>query len=239
MSTAPTLARPVRSPPRTPFGFGFCGLRMTRTWKCTGMPRAWPASQNGSSSGRMVAPTLGIVFSHTPRMPSFRHRSISLIARLDTEAGMAARPMRRSGATLTNSSRQPVVERLHAGELELRVGIGEEVAHHARRAEQDLGIDPVDILLLRCAARRESFPGSPTRRLRLSNAPLRACGPPRRRYRSGPERPRGRTATPPHPRRRARPWAPCRETFWACTSSTNAAARARANPPTRGDNRAP
>ena len=46
MSAAPTLARPVRSSPRTPFGFGLSTWRMTRTWKCTGTPSACAASQN-------------------------------------------------------------------------------------------------------------------------------------------------------------------------------------------------
>src|SRR5439155_497889 len=72
MSRAPTVASPVRSSPRTPFAFGFCSWRMTRTWKWTGTPSACAASQNLSSSGRLVGPTLGMVLSQTPRMPSRR-----------------------------------------------------------------------------------------------------------------------------------------------------------------------
>src|SRR5262249_54280202 len=49
---------------------------------------------------------------------------------------------------------EPVVVCLHAGEVELRIVVGEEVAHHARRSEQHLGVDAVDVLLLeaRCTA---------------------------------------------------------------------------------------
>ena len=104
MSAAPTVARPVRSSPRTPLGFGLLIFRMTRTWKWTATPFACAAAQNSSSSGRMVAPTLGMVFSHTPRKPSFRQRSISRMAASTPSAGMQARPIRREGSTLTISS---------------------------------------------------------------------------------------------------------------------------------------
>src|SRR2546425_864137 len=59
MLAAPTLARPVRSSPRAPFGRGFWIWRMTRTWKWTGTPSACAASQNGSSSGRLAEARLG------------------------------------------------------------------------------------------------------------------------------------------------------------------------------------
>ena len=104
MSAAPTVARPVRSSPRTPFGFGLLILRITRTWKCTGTPAACAAAQNSSSSGRIVDPTLGMVFSHTPRNPILRQRSISRIAASTPSAGMHPSPIRRDGSTLTISS---------------------------------------------------------------------------------------------------------------------------------------
>src|SRR5205814_1069872 len=66
--------------------------------------RACAASQNLSSSGRMVGPTLGMVLSQTPRMPRRRQRSISRIDSSTPRAGMQARPIRRSGAAFTNSS---------------------------------------------------------------------------------------------------------------------------------------
>jgi hypothetical protein len=51
-----------------------------------------------------VGPTLGMVLSHTPRMPSFRQRSISRMLSRTPRAGMQPRPISRSGATFTNSS---------------------------------------------------------------------------------------------------------------------------------------
>ena len=67
--------------------------------------------------------------------------------RVDTESGNTAeadQPIRR---LLDELAGQPVVVRLHAGQVEFGIGVRKEVAHHARRAEQHLGIDAVGILL--------------------------------------------------------------------------------------------
>src|SRR5439155_1528378 len=66
---------------------------------------------------------------------------------LDAEGRHAGEADQAVGRHLHELLRDPVVVGLHARALELGVGIGEEVAHHTRRAEQHLGVDAVDVLL--------------------------------------------------------------------------------------------
>src|SRR5207249_2531911 len=66
---------------------------------------------------------------------------------LDAEGRHAGEADQAVGRHLHELLRDPVVVGLHARALEFGVGVGEEVAHHARRAEQHLGVDAVDVLL--------------------------------------------------------------------------------------------
>ena len=124
---------------------------------------------------------------------------------------------------------QPVVVGLHAGELKLGIGVGEEVAHHARRAEEHLGVDAVDVLLREARLAAEVALVRRGERDARSSAPPRACGRRTRRCRSVRAERRARTAMPRRPRRRERRAAPCRGTSSPCTWSRCAAARGRAS----------
>ena len=141
---------------------------------------------------------------------------------------MAARPMSRSGDA-DELLGEPVVVRLHARQVELRIGVGKEMAHHARRAEEHLGVDAVYVLLLEArrgaeialVRRREGDAGP---------AHLLVLAPGRRVDADGRRRDVGANcqASPPSPSGTTRGTLSWNSS--PCTSSTDAVAREHGNP---------
>src|SRR5581483_8117453 len=75
--------------------------------------------------------------------------------RLDPEGGHAAEADQAVGRHPHELLRDPVVVGADAREMELRIGVREEVAHHACRAEEHLRVDAVGVLLLEPRSRPE------------------------------------------------------------------------------------